>query len=90
MEMCLQLAVENFYQPNRNNNMTVIELLNHQNVETFTSLLKNLVSYYPQVKDSPFSNLYDHNLCVHYVATCLFKCCTEDYCLLGYDVLLSM
>jgi hypothetical protein len=48
--MCLQLAVENCYQPNRNNNMTVIELTNHQNLETFTSLLKTVLSYYPQVK----------------------------------------
>jgi hypothetical protein len=48
--MCLQLAVENCYQPNRNNNMTVIELTNHQNLETFTSLLKTVLSNYPQVK----------------------------------------
>ncbi|XP_033608867.1 fatty acid synthase [Cryptotermes secundus] len=63
VEMCLQLAMENCYQPNRNNNMTVIELTNHQNLETFTSLLKMILSYYPQVdlKTTPADDLQHIN-----------------------------
>ena len=50
LEMCLQLVMGNCQQPGRNTNVTVIELTNHQNLETFTPHLQNLVPYYLQVK----------------------------------------